>query len=125
MERINLKGQTASKAFSTFLFLFAMQPALEHIKVSDYMIWGAMLICILIALYSIVHNLIKDKKSLIVQLCSTNLYSRLDIALAILGLAVSLYFHSYLYRFWIAMAVLDISALFIPDYFKKEKQCNG
>lgn len=115
MKKIRFKNKLESLAFCVFFFLFAMQPALERIGISDYVIWGLMLICIVVALLGFVQNVRKEGKKYFSGIRSRDLYDYLETTWCLLGLIISYYLNSQMIPFWIVLTIMSVTACLIPS----------
>ena len=92
-----------------------MQPALERIGISDYAVWGLMLICIVVALLGFVQNVRKEGKKYFSGIRSRDLCDYLETTWCLLGLIISYYLNSQMIPVWIVLTIMDITACLIPS----------
>ena len=71
--------------FSMFLFLFAIEQALENINILYYFVLVLMMLCVALGLFSSVKSLVKDKQNFILNLNSKSIFSYLDAGSVLIG----------------------------------------
>ena len=118
--RIHLGNSLCHSMFSIFLFLFAVEPAFENIKILYYIILSIMMLCGVVWLLNGVNSIIKDKQNFILSLTSKSLFSFFDIASSLIGLIISYSSNSNLLKLWIFLLALNIIFILIPNPYKQQ-----
>lgn len=107
--------------FSMFLFLFAIEQALENINILYYFVLVLMMLCVALGLFSSVKSLVKDKQNFILNLNSKSIFSYLDAGSVLIGLIISYSLNSNLFKLWIFLLVITVITILMPHLSKKNK----
>jgi hypothetical protein len=121
MKRIFLVKNLSSIMFSMFLFLFAIEQALENINILYYFVLVLMMLCVALGLFSSVKSLVKDKQNFILNLNSKSIFSYLDAGSVLIGLIISYSLNSNLFKLWIFLLVITVITILMPHLSKKNK----
>lgn len=107
--------------FSVFLFLFAVQQALESINILYYIILVLMILCVVVWLVSCFKTVMREKQNFVLNLTSKSILSYFDIVSALIGLIISYSLNSNLFKLWIFLLVINVLSILIPNPYKKKK----
>ena len=121
MKRIFLVKNLSSIMFSMFLFLFAIEQALENINILYYFVLVLMMLCVALGLFSSVKSLVKDKQNFILNLNSKSIFSYLDAGSVLIGLIISYSLNSNLFKLWIFLLVITVITILMPYLSNKNK----
>lgn len=78
-----------------------------------------MALCAVSSLISYIISIVKDRIAFLPSLTSRTPFTLINSAITVLGLIISLLFHSYLFKVWIFLLVLDVIFLLIPTLKRK------
>jgi hypothetical protein len=120
MKKIFLVKNLSPIMFSAFLFLFAIEQALENINILYYIVLVLMILCVVLLLFSSVKSIVKDKQNFVLSLTSKSIFSFFDIGSALIGLIISYSLNSNLFKLWIFLLVINIITILIPHPYKKQ-----
>lgn len=119
MVKIYLRSNLYHFMASIFLFLFAIEPLLDNIKILYYIVISMMMLCVAIWLLCCVKSMVKDKLNFISSLTSKSIFPFFDIASSVIGLIISYSLNSNLFKLWIFLLVLNIIFILIPNPYKR------
>lgn len=113
--RIYLRHNLPSVMFSIYLFLFALEPALENIK----LYYILLVLCGAIWLVTFIISIITHKQYFILNFAAKTKLSFFDVVSALIGLVISYSLNSNLFKLWIFLLVINIVAILMPNPYKR------
>ena len=85
------------------------------------------IVYVLMALFAVsslicyIISIVKDKTVFLRSLTSRTPSALINSAIAVLGLIISVLFHSDLFKVWIFFLILDVTSISFPAFKKKNK----
>lgn len=121
MKRFYFSSNMYSYLFSIFYLLFAIEPIIEDNRLMSCIVYVLMALFAVSSLICYIISIVKDKTVFLRSLTSRTPSALINSAIAVLGLIISVLFHSDLFKVWIFFLILDVTSISFPAFKKKNK----